>query len=286
MVLSVSPTEPHPTGQARSWLSPAVVLKAMAYNDTSQIITLYTPDYGRIGAVVKGARSPKSKMAGVCLPLNYGQVQLFRGKTLHTLSQYQPLASFPNLRQNFEALSFGLFAAQLIDTLTTEHDHESATIFETLVTCLRSLDDCRLPAVVVSVVFQAQLLQATGYWPNLTHCVATEALMVSDANPMETPTVEWVAFAPAWGGVVSAAAARSIPPAPTGQPGWVKVSVPTLQCLSQAQSLVINDMDVRLIDESVWQKTLKFLAYYIPTQVEGTQRAFKGLGQMGLLAAV
>ena len=300
--LTVSPVlQPNVVQHERSWTTPAVVLKTMAYSDTSQIITLYTPDRGRVGTVVKGARSPKSKSAGVCLPLNYGEVQLYKGKTLHTLSQYQPLASFPRLRQDFEALNYGLFAVQLIDTLTTEHDDESATIFETLVECLQALDSGELPAVVVAVMFQAKLLEATGYWPNLTHCVATEAPMIETSllprealgdsrlrgnddkiqNDSATMT-PWVAFSPEWGGVVSAMAARSIPPTATGQRRWVKVSTSTLTCLHQVQNASFNS---EFSTENLihWEKAMRFLAYYAPTQVEGSQRAYRGLEQVGLL---
>jgi DNA repair protein RecO (recombination protein O) len=43
----------------------AFVLKGFRYRDTSKIVTLFTTDYGKFNAIVKGARNFKSKFCGI-----------------------------------------------------------------------------------------------------------------------------------------------------------------------------------------------------------------------------
>ncbi|MEO6696024.1 MAG: DNA repair protein RecO, partial [Ignavibacteria bacterium] len=49
----------------------AFVLKSFRYGDTSKIVTLFTEDFGKISAIVKGARNFKSKLCGVLESMNY-----------------------------------------------------------------------------------------------------------------------------------------------------------------------------------------------------------------------
>jgi DNA repair protein RecO (recombination protein O) len=49
-------------------LNPAYVLHARAYRETSQILEVFSADYGRVGLVARGARRPKSSLRGLLNP--------------------------------------------------------------------------------------------------------------------------------------------------------------------------------------------------------------------------
>jgi DNA repair protein RecO (recombination protein O) len=53
---------------ARVDLNPAYVLHARAYRETSQILEVFTADYGRVGLIARGARRPKSSFRGLLNP--------------------------------------------------------------------------------------------------------------------------------------------------------------------------------------------------------------------------
>lgn len=48
--------------------TPALVLETRDYRETSLLVTLLTPGQGRLGAVAKGVRRPKSSLAGTLQP--------------------------------------------------------------------------------------------------------------------------------------------------------------------------------------------------------------------------
>jgi DNA repair protein RecO (recombination protein O) len=56
----------------------AFVLSKLNYGDTSSIVSLYTKDSGKISAIIKGARSPKSKMGMIIDPLNFLEIILYK----------------------------------------------------------------------------------------------------------------------------------------------------------------------------------------------------------------
>ncbi|MHC4433863.1 MAG: DNA repair protein RecO, partial [Planctomycetota bacterium] len=42
----------------------AICIRAVDYSETSQIVTLFARDTGKIGAIAKGSKRPKSKFDG------------------------------------------------------------------------------------------------------------------------------------------------------------------------------------------------------------------------------
>ena len=42
----------------------AIVLKSIDFQESSKIVTLLTPEHGKIAVMVRGCRKPKSKFAG------------------------------------------------------------------------------------------------------------------------------------------------------------------------------------------------------------------------------
>jgi DNA repair protein RecO (recombination protein O) len=53
----------------------AVVLNKIDYRDTSVIASLYTEDFGKISAIIKGGRSSKSKTGRIVDPLNHLRIR-------------------------------------------------------------------------------------------------------------------------------------------------------------------------------------------------------------------
>ncbi len=48
----------------------AYVLHSRPYRDTSALVDFFTLEHGKVSAVVKGARNPKSKFRAVLQPLH------------------------------------------------------------------------------------------------------------------------------------------------------------------------------------------------------------------------
>jgi DNA repair protein RecO (recombination protein O) len=157
----------------RVYKTAAIVLRHRKLGEADKILTLFTPNYGKLDAVAKGVRRPTSKLAGHVEPLTYSALLLAKGRELDIVTQAETLEPLTPLREDLERVGRGLYAAELVDRFTPDRQ-ESYPIFRLLLETLRRLatrDDLDL----VLRYFEMQLLHELGYRPQLDRCVACEA---------------------------------------------------------------------------------------------------------------
>lgn len=119
----------------------AVVLRSLDYGETSQIVTLFTREKGKIGVMAKGARHPKSSFGATLQPMAYTQVVFYHKPTrnLQTLSESSHVESFHRLREELKTITIGLRIVELVDALMEEEDAHPR-VFRLLVQVLRRLN--------------------------------------------------------------------------------------------------------------------------------------------------
>jgi len=87
-----------------------IVIKDIAYGETSKILTLLTKDYGILSVLSKGCRSIKSKLRSVSGKLTYGNFYIVYKKTgLSTLTSADVLCSFSKILMNIEKISYARY---------------------------------------------------------------------------------------------------------------------------------------------------------------------------------
>ena len=93
----------------RTYNTEGVVLKHMRLGEADRIITLYTPDRGKVRAVVKGARRAKSRKGGFLQPLTHVHVSIAEGRSLDQVVEAETVASFRGVREDLGLVSTGLY---------------------------------------------------------------------------------------------------------------------------------------------------------------------------------
>lgn len=107
----------------RASLVPAWVLHTRPYRNTSLIVELFTRDYGRISAVAKSARGPKSRYRGLIQPFVPLSIEFFGDGELKTLGNVE-LSSSPLLLKA-KRLFCGYYLNELLMRLLAKDDaHE------------------------------------------------------------------------------------------------------------------------------------------------------------------
>ncbi len=157
----------------------ALVLRLTEFSETSQIVTLFGHRHGLLRLIAKGARrSTKTRFAAGLDLLELGDVSYAppRGDAqLGTLTEWSQRDSFSGLRSEAVRLFGGLYAAELVATLT-EVDDPHPELFDALLRLLRDLsghataDSAPTPADALAR-FQNALLTSIGYAPDLQNCV-------------------------------------------------------------------------------------------------------------------
>lgn len=144
---------------------PVYVLHTYPFKETSLVVELLTRDFGRIAAVAKGARRPRSAMRGMLqsfqplLAAWSGKAEL---KNLHSLEWGEGL-----LLLQGEALMCGFYLNELMLRLLPRED-EHATLFDYYGQTLRTLAAGNDLAATLRR-FELKMLQEMGYAVPLEH---------------------------------------------------------------------------------------------------------------------
>ncbi len=78
-------------------LQPAYILHRRPYRETSQILELFSRDYGRLGVVAKGVRRPKSPAKGLLQPFIPLLISCCGKGDLLTLTHFDPVGVWHSL---------------------------------------------------------------------------------------------------------------------------------------------------------------------------------------------
>ena len=96
----------------------ALCIRTLDYSETSQIVTLFTKEHGKIDAMAKGSKRAKSPFGGTIEIFSCGEI-VFTEKgdqKLSTLAEFDQQPRFLGLRTRLFALNCSLFAAELLDS--------------------------------------------------------------------------------------------------------------------------------------------------------------------------
>jgi DNA repair protein RecO (recombination protein O) len=152
----------------RTYKAEAVVIKRTKLGEADRIVTLYTPDYGKIKAVTKGTRRPKSKLGGHVELLTYSSLLLAKGRNLDIVTQAQTIESFLPLKNDLHGMAYGLYVTELLDSFTIEND-VNRELFDLLIDTLQRLVTASNKDIVLRY-FELHLLDRIGYRPQLQCC--------------------------------------------------------------------------------------------------------------------
>ena len=152
-------------GIARQDQQPVFVLHTYPFKETSLVVELFSRDFGRVAALAKGARRPRSAMRGMLQAFQPLQAT-WSGKSelrnLHSLDWGEGL-----LLLNGEALMCGFYLNELLLRLLPREDPHEA-LFDYYAQTLRYLAEGEALAPTLRRL-ELKLLQELGYAVPLTH---------------------------------------------------------------------------------------------------------------------
>jgi DNA repair protein RecO (recombination protein O) len=148
-----------------------VVLRSIRYGEADRILHLYSARQGRLGAIAKGARRPRSRFGGRLEPFFRLDLILHKGRgELSTVTSAATVAGYPRLRERAESLGAAARACdavlRLLDTV-----QPNPAAYHLLCRYLDLLDEpdagAGLPA---ALAFRLKLALAAGFAPELASC--------------------------------------------------------------------------------------------------------------------
>lgn len=171
-----------------------VVLRTYKLGEADRIVVLMSATQGKVRAVAKGIRKTSSKFGARLNPTMHVALQLYEGRSLHTITQAEVLDGFANVRGDLDRLGRASVLLEAVDLVAQEGEMDVG-LYKMLVGAMRALDRADSPMLVGA--FLLKLLGNQGLAPMLDACAMCGAAPDNPAAP-----VDLVAFDIAVGGAL------------------------------------------------------------------------------------
>ena len=241
----------------------AIVLRLVEFSETSCVVTLFTESVGKIGALAKGARRPKSPFESALDLLAVCRI-LF----IHKSSDALDLLTEAKLERRFRAatrdlarLYAGYYVAELLQDLT-EYGDPHPELYRLADQTLAKLDGTAdVPETILR--FEIGTLHWLGILPNLETCVVCGRLAATAGR---------VLFGHEAAGLLCEACRP-------GQRQVVSLSRGVLETLRQAATPE-TEGNLATLDRRVWGELRGLLQQYLSNLLGRPPRMHKYLGPL------
>ena len=230
------------------------MLRRKDIGEADRILTLFTPELGKVRVVAKGIRKPRSRKAGHLELFTCARLLLAVGRDLDIITQAEGVDPYRPLRDDLLRGAYGAYMVELLDRFTPDEE-ENAEIYSLLRQGLgwaATASDLALAARY----YELHLLGLAGYQPQLRRCVICGRELAAEDQ----------FFSATAGGVVCpSCAAASVE---RGQGGRLPLSLAALKLLRYMQANPYSKVAALGVSSRTQSEVEYLLARYITETLE------------------
>jgi DNA repair protein RecO (recombination protein O) len=152
----------------------ALVLSSLDYGEADKVVALFTKQRGRLSAFASGARKSKRRFAGALDSGTLLTVSLVeRSGNMFRFDGAEIQKTFHKTREDLSLISRSLYCLELVRELTRELESHP-DLFQLLLNYLVALE-AKKAGPTSLIQFELQVLDLTGFRPQLANCVLCES---------------------------------------------------------------------------------------------------------------
>ncbi len=156
------------SGEERSYRAEGIVLGARALGEADRIVRFLTREHGKLDAVAKGARRPKSRIGGRLEPAGRVEMMLHRGRSLDVVVSVEERSRRWAALVEPERLAVASLALERVDVLC-EPGEPVPEIFALLDATIEAIAKSERPHRFIAR-FSLRLLDLLGSMPPADRC--------------------------------------------------------------------------------------------------------------------
>lgn len=173
-----------------------IILSRINYGEADRIITLLTPDHGKLRLMAKGVRRAKSKLAGGIELFSVSSITFIQGRgDIGTLVSTRLNTHYGAIVSYLDRVQLGYELLKQLDKAT--EDEAEPEYFGIMQESFVALNEPAVPAELIQTWFTAQLLRQGGLSPNLQRDSSGDKLQADKNYSFD---LEKMAFTPSNGG--------------------------------------------------------------------------------------
>ncbi len=169
-----------------------IVLGRTDFGEADRILTILTPDRGRIRVIARGVRKIKSKLAGGIELFSISQITFIHGRSeIYTLVSSRLQKYFSHITTDINRTMYGYEVLKIINK--TVEDNAGEEYFRLLSYTLEALDEHNLSQSSIELWLYAQLLILAGHTPNLKSDKFGNKLSQDDSYDFDIDNMAFIA---------------------------------------------------------------------------------------------
>lgn len=147
-----------------------IVVKEVGTGEADKIITIFSGNRGRISALARGGKRPKSKLSAGTQLMCYGEYVLYSGKDMYSVNSCEVIEPFYNIRNDMERLTYAAHFMDIVLEIIQENQ-PSPKLLQLLLNSLHILANTDKNPALVSGIFELRALSTAGYAPYVRSCM-------------------------------------------------------------------------------------------------------------------
>ncbi|SFA95733.1 MULTISPECIES: DNA repair protein RecO [unclassified Bacillus (in: firmicutes)] len=145
-----------------------IVIRTTDYGETNKIVTIYTREWGKVGAMARGAKKPNSRLSAVTQLFTYGYFLIQRSTGLGSMQQGEMISSLRGIREDIFLTAYASYIVELLDK-STDEKKPNPYLFELLHQTLNYMSE-GYDHDILMYIFELKMLNVLGHYPVLNQC--------------------------------------------------------------------------------------------------------------------
>lgn len=146
-----------------------IVIAENNMGDYDKMLTILTPNYGKISCVAKGARRPQSALLAGTQLFCFGEYLMYKGTSTYHINSCETIEIFYNLRTDLDKLKYAIHINKIIQDITDENEN-CYKILQLFLNTLYTISETDKDLDLILSIFKLRVLSLIGYTPRLSEC--------------------------------------------------------------------------------------------------------------------
>lgn len=158
-----------------------IVIGIANSSDNDKVLTVLTPDLGKISVFCKGAKKNKSALLNCAEYLAFSDMIIFQSPNndTYSLNSGEVIELFYNIRIDIEKLSYASTITKIIYDVTQENQ-SSEQVLQLLLNTLFTLSETEKNLDMIMLTFELRLLAIIGFMPKISACTMCNTQVTTD----------------------------------------------------------------------------------------------------------
>jgi DNA repair protein RecO (recombination protein O) len=147
-----------------------IIVKEVNTGEADKIVTIFSRNQGRISALAKGGRRPRSKLSAASQILCYGEYMLYSGKEMYSINSCDVIEPFYEIRNDLVKLTYAAHFTDIVMEIIQENQ-PSPKLLKLLLNTLYMLARTDKQPELLASIFELRAVSSAGYAPHVQTCM-------------------------------------------------------------------------------------------------------------------